>query len=222
MSICASPIKAERARFTLLDICGNPITGEDSAQVTSDSFTEIDVAPNYEDGQQFIQRKANGTPCVNETEASFLTDVDLTVQLCTLDADLIALVTGGQPIEDGDDFSGVVFADGLLNARFSVEVWQPVAGLGACDPEGDQQFIYWAFPHLFDAKIQNFTFQNDVFEFSFQAKSRAASLLWDIGDPYLADTPASDWEPGSHYAYNVTTVAMPEVQCGAITVPDDS
>lgn len=222
MSICASPIKAERARFTLLNVCGVPETGEGSAQVVTDSFTEIGNTPNYEDGQQFLQRKANGTPCVNQREASFLTDVDVNVNLCTMDVDLINMVTGGQPIEDGDDFSGAVFSDGLLNSRFSLEVWQPVAGAGACDEDGVPQFVYWAFPHLFDAKIQNFTFQNDVFEFSFTAKTQAASLLWTIGDPYLADTPASDWTPGSHYGFNITTVDMPEVQCGAIEVPNGS
>jgi len=172
MPVCEAPIKAEVARFTLLDACGAPVFGDGSAQVTTDSFIEIQNSPNYEEGTRFLQRKANGEPCVNEQDPGFLNWVEQTVNLCTLDVDLIALVTGEDPIASATDFVGVQFGDGLLNARFSKEVWQPVAGQGACDAEGNQRWIYWAFPHEYDAQIQEFTFANDVFTFSYMSKTR--------------------------------------------------
>jgi hypothetical protein len=205
MPVCEAPIKAEVARFTLLDACGAPVFGDGSAQVTTDSFVEIQNAPNYEAGTRFLQRKANGEPTVN---------------LCTLDVDLIALVTGEDPIVSvaQADFVGVQFGDGLLNARFSKEVWQPVAGQGACDAEGNQRWIYWAFPHEYDAQIQEFTFANDVFTFSYMSKTRPANPLWDIGNPWLADTPVSAWGPGKHYAFAITTTPPPEAGCGAVEI----
>src|SRR5690606_23417391 len=137
MPVCAAPIKAEVARFTLLDACGAPIYGDGSAQVTTDSFTEIQNSPNYEAGNRFLQRKANGDPCVSEEAPVCLNWIEQTVNLCTLDDDLIAIVTGEDPISSASDFIGVQFGDGLLNARFAKEVWQPVSGQGACDPEGN-------------------------------------------------------------------------------------
>lgn len=220
MSVCESPIKAEVARFTLLDECGIPVTGEGSAQVTTDSFTEITMTPNYEEGQRFLQRKANGEPCVNEQEAAFLNWIEETTNLCTLDVDLIAMVTGEDPIVSvaQNDFVGVQFGTGLLNARFSKEVWQPVTGAGACDAEGNQRYVYWAFPHEFNAQIQAFTFANDVFTFSFNSMTKVASPLWDIGDPWLADSPTSVWGPGKHYAFAITTTPPPEAACGAVEI----
>lgn len=225
MTICAAPIKAEVARFTLLDVCGVPITGEGSAQITTDSFTEIVNSPQYEEGQRFLLRKANGEPCVNERDPGFFNWLQQTITICSLDPDLLAAVTGDPIISETtgeEEHTGVIFGEGLITNKFSLEVWQPVSGEGACDPSGLQRFVYWAFPHIQDGQIQDFTFQNDTFTFSFMSITKAASPLWDIGDPYLADSPVSSWGPGRHYAFNLTTVAPPEPACGAIEVPDES
>lgn len=225
MTQCAAPIKAETARFTLLDICGVPITGEGSAQITTDSFTEIANSPQYEEGQRFLLRKANGQPCVNERDPGFFNWLQQTTTICTLDPDLIAAVTGSPIIATDDteaESTGVIFGEGLLTNRFSMEVWQPISGEGACDAEGQQRFVYWAFPHVLDAQIQDFSFQNDTFTFGFMSITRAAHQDWNIGDPYLADSPAATWGPGNHYAFNITTVAPPEPACGAIELAAES
>lgn len=218
MTICATPIQAQVARFTRVDECGVPIVGALSAQVTTDSFTQIENTPNYEEGQRFLLRKANGEPCVNQRGAGFFNWLEQTVTLCTLDPDLIAMVTGEQLIEDSDESVGTTYGEGLLTARFSMEVWQPMAGEGACDESGAQQFVYWAFPNLGDAQIQAFTFQNDAFTIAWRDISRRTSPLWDIGDPYLADTPVGGWDPGKHFAWATTTVAPPVAACGAVLV----
>jgi hypothetical protein len=212
VSVCANPIRGEIARFTLLDACGVPVTGDGSAQVTTDAWTEITITPNYEDGTRLLQLKANGEPCVNEQGPSFLNWIDEVTNLCTLDVDLIALVFGEDPIVSTAeaDFVGVQFGTGLLNARFSKEIWQPVAG--------NQRWIYWAFPHEYNARVQELTFTNDVFTFGFASMSKPASPLWDIGDPWLSDSPVSTWGPGKHFAFAITTVQPPEPACGAVEI----
>lgn len=212
---CAAPIKAEVIRVTLLNQCGVPLVGEESAQVTTDSFTEVSNSPNYEEGQRFLQRKANGEPCVNERDAGFLNWLEQTTSICTLDPDLIAVVTGDDLVTDGLDNIGVILGGGQNDAHFSTELWQPVSGEGACDASGLQRYIYWAFPHQIDAQIQEFTFANDVFTFGFMSITKPASTLWDIGDPWLADNPAATWGPNKHYAFAITNVPPPEPACGA-------
>lgn len=214
---CASPIKAQVARFTRVDICGVPVTGVSSAQVTTDSFTQIENEPNYEEGERYLLRKANGQPCVNERDPGFFNWLEQTINLCTLDPDLIVTVTGERLISDGVTGTGVALGEGLLTARFSLEVWQPVAGEGACDAAGQPRFVYWGFPNLGDAQIQNFTFENGTFEFAWQDISRKASPLWTLGDPWLADGGA--WGPEEHYAFNITTTPPPSPACGAVLLP---
>lgn len=218
MTICATPIQAQVARFTRVDECGVPITGALSAQVTTDSFTQIQNTPNYEEGQRFLLRKANGDSCVNQRGAGFFNWLEQVVTLCTLDPDLLAAVTGEQLIQDSDESVGTTFGEGLLTARFSLEVWQPMAGEGACDASGLQQYVYWAFPNLGDAQIQAFTFQNDAFTFQFRDISRRASSLWDLGDAWLSDNPTSTWDAGKHFAWATTTVEPPVAACGAVLV----
>lgn len=218
MSVCESPIKGEVVRFTLLDRCGDPVFGPGSAQVTTDAWTEITASPNYEEGTRFLQRKANGQPCVNEQDPAFLNWVEQTTNLCTLDVDLIAMVFGAEPISSATDFVGVTFDDGLLDARFSKEIWQPVAGEGACDSDGNQRWVYWAFPHEYNAQVQEMTFTNDVFTFSFTSMTKRVSPRWDIGDPWLAESPVATWGPGKHFAFSITSVQPPEPACGAVEI----
>jgi hypothetical protein len=187
-------------------------------QVTADAFTQIQNSPNYEDGQRFLERKANGNPCINEVDDGFLNWIEQTVTLCTLDPDLISMVTGDPVITDNGESVGVAIGEGILNSRFSTEVWQEVTGDEACDPEGQQRFVYWAFPHQGDAQIQDFTFENAAFTLAFRNRTKKASTLWDIGDPWLADTPASEWDNQRHFALAITSVPPPEAACGAVQI----
>jgi hypothetical protein len=220
MSVCASPIKGEVIRLTLLNNCGDPIFGPGSAQVTTDAWTEVTATPNYEEGTRFLSRKANGQPCVNLQDPAFMNWVELGTTLCTLDVDLIAVATGEQPISDNaaGDFVGVTFGEGLLTAQYSFELWQPVAGDGECDEDGNQRWVYWAWPRVYNAQIQELTFTNDVFNFAFNSMTKRASARWDIGDPWLADTPTAVWDPGKHFAFSITSVQPPESACGAVEI----
>lgn len=218
MSVCVSPIKGEVIRVTLLNNCGDPVFGPGSAQASTDAWTEVTASPNYEEGTRFLQRKANGAPCVNTQDPSFLNWVELSTTLCTLDVDLIAMVSGEQPIASSTDFVGVTFGEGLLNARSSLELWQPVSGDGECDEDGNQMWVYWAWPHMYNFQIQELTFTNDVFNFQFNTLTRRVSPRWDIGDPWLSDTPTVEWDPGKHMVFAVTSVQPPEPACGAIEI----
>lgn len=214
-ALCASPIQAEVIRVTRLDQCGIPVTGT-NAQAVIDAFTEIGVSPNYEEGQRFLLRKANGEPCVNQKDAGFFNWVVVTPTLCTLDPTVLVLVTGDRLISNGVTGVGAAFGEGILDSHYSIEVWQPVAGSGACDEGGNQQYFYWAFPNLFDSQIQDFTFQNDTFTLGWQSTSQQASTSWDLGDDWLPASGAI--VQGDHYLFSITTVAPPEPYCGTTAV----
>jgi hypothetical protein len=214
---CVAPIQARVARLIKLDVCGNPVTGASSAVVVTDGFVSINPSPQYLDGEEHQQRKANGALCVYQKDPSELTRVDLEINWCILDPDAIVVVTGERLLTTGSATgTGVAYGEGLLTSRFSLEVWQPVVGAGACSASGLPQYVYWAFMNSGNAKVGDFSFQNDVFAFQNTAETKSVGSLW------LSRTGAATWlgsntvEAGEHFLHNVTTGTPPTATCGAV------
>lgn len=212
-TLCGSPLKAEVIRVTRVDICGVPVTGSGSAQVTSRGFVSVQSSPNYEDGQRFLQRQADGAPCVNEIGDPIFNWLDQTVMVCSLDPDLLVIVTGGNLHVTDQQGTGVQVAEGLVTSRFSVEVWQKAAGDLECDPDGNAQYFYWAFPNAGGAQLQQFTMQNDVFEFGWAHMTKRSSSQWDLGESWMT---GGTWGLNRHFGFNITTTPPPDAACGAV------
>jgi hypothetical protein len=214
---CVSPIQARVARLIKLDVCGNPVTGASSSVVVTDGFVSIAPSPQYQDGEEHTQRKANGELCVYQKDASELTRVDITVNWCVLDPDALVVITGERLLSsDGVTGTGVAYGEGQLTSRFSLEVWQPVTGSGACDASGNQQFVYWAFMNVGNSKVQDLTFENAPFQFTTLSESKAVGPLWltrSGAATYLGDETV---ESGEHFLHNITTETPPESTCGAV------
>lgn len=217
---CVAVIKAENFRLIKLDSCGLPVSGAGSAVVVSDGFVQIGVTPNYVDGQTFQQKKANGAMCVNEQDPSELVNVDLEIQLCTMNPDAIAIITGERLLTSGGATgTGVAYGEGPLTARFSLETWQPTTGDDACSPGGLPQYMYWLFGNTGNAKVNGFTFANDVFTYSLKAQTKRWNPLWPTKIGALTTGLNGDTiQSGEHWLHNVTTVAPPAIPavCGAV------
>lgn len=216
VATCASAIQARVARLIKLDICGNPVTGASSAVVVTDGFISIAPAPQYLDGEEHQVRKANGALCVYRKDPSELTRVTLTINWCVMDPDALVVITGERLLANaGSTGSGVAYGEGLLTSRFSLEVWQPIVGSGACDASGNQQFIYWAFPNTGNSKINDFTFENAPLQYTTVSETQAVGPLWGDG-PGSAGPWAPVFTSGEHFLHNVTTVQPPAATCGAV------
>lgn len=214
---CVSPIQARVMRLIKLDTCGNPVTGASSSVVVSDGFVSIAPSPQYLDGEEHQQRKANGALCVYQKDPSELTRVDTTINWCVLDPDAIVVITGERLLTtNAVTGTGVAFGEGQLTARFSLEVWQPIVGAAACSASGQQQYVYWAFMNEGNSKVQDFTFENAVFQFTTLSETKAAGPLW------LSRSGAATWlgsntvDTSEHFLYNITTAAPPTATCGAV------
>lgn len=205
-----APIKARLMRVIRLNECGVPVSGAGSLIVTK-GFISIEVAPEYEDGEEIIVRNADGDLCVNEKDPNSLKRVGLTFTLCQVDPDLIAITAGERVLTTGSapaTGTGVAFGEGALTARYSVEVWQPMAGQGACDISGNPQYMYWAFPNVGNTKIGSMTFEQAALNFNFVSDTKAAAPQWGDGPtspPYLPSALQAD----EHFAFNITTVPPP-------------
>jgi hypothetical protein len=214
-NICASPIKGTHYRLILLDACGVPVTGASGMVLVSKSFVQVQMEPQYEDGEEFFQRTADGTPCVNEQDAPTLKRMQLTVDLCEINPRGVAtaisarvLGTGGPPVTG----SGFAVRSGVPGTHFSLEVWQRVSGAGACDPSGIQRYIYNVWPNIGNGRIGTYTIQNGVSQLQYISDSFEPSLLWGRG-PATPQSLSAPIQASEHWLWEIVTVPPPAESC---------
>lgn len=217
-AVCASAIKGTVMRLVKLDSCGAPVTGADSAVVVMDGFISIAPSPQYEEGEVYQQRNANGAFCINEKGEPELSRVQLAISMCVLDPDGIVLMTGERLLRgSGATGSGVAGGTGLVTARFSLETWQKVTGRGRCNAAGQQQYVYWAWPNTGHAVINDYSIENAPLTFQITAETDSASLLWGDSPGDTSWLPATEVvQEGDHWLYNVTSTPPPTASCGAV------
>lgn len=221
--LCAVPIKGTHIRIVKVDECGNPVTGTGSLIVVTKGFSQVQSEPQYEDGEEFVEKNADGDLCVNDKDGPILKRYQLTVDLCEVDPTAMAFVLDGRLLQEAVTITGTGFAirEGKPTTRFSLETWQRVAGPGACDESGVQRYIYNAWPNVGNAQMGPYTVENAKSTFQFIGETKAAGPGWESGP-----VPPTTWLPtgeivdtDEHYAWNITTTDLPTEQCGPIPWP---
>lgn len=218
---CVTPIKASVIRLIKLDSCGVPVTGASSAVVTFNGFISVSVTPDYEEGTEFVQKRADGSLCVVDKDPNELKRVGLEVEVCTMDPDFQVIASGERLLTTSAPVSGtgVAYGEGPLTARFSLELWQPISGAGACTPDGTQQYVYWLFGNVGNTMVGDFTFENDVFTYSFSAETKSWSTLWPLRIGALSTGLGTNTlQTSEHFLWNITTTPPPVASCGAVLV----
>lgn len=220
--LSAVPIKGRVARFIAVDVCGDPISGgADECQVITKGFIQIQIDPQYEDGEQFRQRMADGTLCVNDDDDDEFTMVNLTITLCGVCPSIASVVTGARLLTSAAPVSGTgaAYGEGTLASHFALEIWQNVTGRGACDASGAQRYVYWAFPNAKSGRINQMTVENGILNMEFQAKTDAVGPLWGDGPGTLGPW-APAFEEDEHFLWNITTTAPPTIpaNCGCTDI----
>ena len=214
-STCATPIKGTHMRIIELDACGVPITGTSGLVVVTKGFVQVNMEPQYEDGVEFFERTADGTPCVNQKDDPTLKRLNLTSQFCEVNVSAAALMISARELTTGTPTTGTGFAvrEGNPDRRYSLEVWQEVAGAGACDASGQQRYIYNAWPNVGATQLGAYMVENGRSTLETTSETRAASPLWLglVGADYL---PVGETiEDDEHWVWNVTTTAPPAIDC---------
>lgn len=225
--ICpVAPIKGTMMRIVKLDTCGVPVTGATSLVVTTNGFVQVNMEPDYEDGEEFFERNADGLACVNQKDQPTLKRFALTMDFCSVDPIAAAFIMSGRlldTVSPATTGTGFAISEGEPENRFSLEVWQRVAGSGACDASGLQRYIYNAWPNVGNTQIGTYTVENARSTLSITAETAGASTLWGNGPGS-----GTSWLPTNrvvnelgeidHWLWNVTTSAPPVAACGSTTL----
>lgn len=227
VSQCATPIKGTHLRVVKLDACGIPVTGTGSMVVVTKGFVQVNLEPQYEDGEEFFERTADGTVCVNQKDDPVLKRYMATIDFCEVNTTMYAFMASARELTvnaAGVTGMGFAFAEGSPTNRYSLEVWQKVAGSGACDATGAQRYIYNAIPNLGASKVGPYSVQNGRSTFQVISETQAGSTTATTG---WLNGPGSgtSWLPagetlgtGEHWLWNVTTTAPPTAACNPTTL----
>lgn len=216
-SNCAAPIKGTHYRMTKIDACGNPVTGTTSA-IVSKAFVQVQLDFQYEDGQEFFERTADGTPCVNQKDDPVLKRLQVTIDFCEVNVTGASYMASARELAVTNTGYGFAVSEGQPTNRYSLEVWQQIAGSGSCDASGLQRYVYHAFPNLGSTKIGGYTIENGRSTLQLVSESRPGSTTASIG--WLAKNGSSTWLPAGfalgtaeHWLWNITSTAPPTAQC---------
>jgi hypothetical protein len=222
-AICGTPIKGTVLRIVQLDVCGNPVTGASSHVIINNLFTQVQMTPQYEAGTDFFERTADGLIGVNQVDPPILKRMQIQVDMMTVDPDMMPYVLSARELTTSAPVSGTGFAmsEGVSTAHYSLEVWQRVAGAGACTPSGLAQYVYNAWPHCYNTQVAAYTISNARSGLSFQADTAAAGTQWLDGPGTLTWLPTGT--PSAltteHWLWNITTNVPPTPGCGFVILP---
>lgn len=222
MAICAAPIKGSHLRVVRVDDCGVPVTGSGALTIVTKGFVQVVMEPDYEDGEEFVERNADGELCVNQKDRPSLKRFGLTVDWCEVDPVLAAYVMSARLLDTASPAvtgTGWAMSEGEPDNKFSMEVWQRVAGSGACDASGVQRYIYNAWPHVGNVQVGSYTIENARSTLQFISETFAASTVWGNGPGTATWMPVGTTvQSTEHWIWNITTTPPPTPVCGPTTL----
>lgn len=211
-SECRSVLKSCLAQFTRLDVCGVPVVGETSV-ITTKGYISVGATAQIEDGDEFVLKNACGELCINEKDCDQFKRYDLELQLCQVDPELLELISNARILVDAlGDSRGFAHGESSLCENFSLELWNKVTG-AACDPGGDPEWYYFAFPWVTNGVMTDVTFENGPLTLTLTAHTKGASTGWGRGPTQVlpASAPALT---SDHLLGYITTVQPPAPACG--------
>ncbi|MFN2592944.1 MAG: hypothetical protein ABR532_08960 [Candidatus Dormibacteria bacterium] len=172
---------------------------------------EVKSTWQVKSGTRFEQRSGCGTVCTVVQEQDDIQGLTLTMDLCQLDAELMAMLTGGTVITVGGNSLG--FIDPPLGQQqqngVCLDVWTQNQNGNSQDP--NYPYIHWAYPRV-TWRSGDATFNEGILNVPFTGVA--------YENPNYEDGPFEDFN------VNITTIrawqletSIPVPLCGAQVLP---
>src|SRR5690606_12982743 len=182
----ASSIAGAAIRVTRLNPDGTLATGE-TASYTMESFISVSFTPEYEEGDEFVQKDANGRVCVTYKAPDTLKRVTLEVAICNPDPEFTEITSGGTILSAEDD-SSIGYAAPLIGVDatpngVALEVWSRAIKGGKNAPVNP--YWHWIFPYVVLRPSGDRTIENGLLANTFEG--------WGVGNSGFASGPDDSW-----------------------------
>jgi len=174
-------------RVTKLDSTGALVTGPSASYVTK-KFVSLGYTPEYEDGDEFTTKAADGSVCQSWKTARTLKRVTITIALCDPDPEFSQIISGGTLLTQGGKTVGwampTVGVDATPNG-VAIEVWSMAISGGR--QTATDRFWHYVFPYAQMQYSGERAIQNDLAATSFEG--------WAVGNAGFGDGPAAPLWP---------------------------
>lgn len=211
---CFGVVRGKRVRVTELNACGVPVTG--LSYVVSEGFVQVTITSELEDGDEYVQKNANGALCINLRSPDSLKRLSVTVDWCKVDPDIIHIITGNPVEVSGTDTVGFRIQEGPADARWALELWTGLDDDEECIG-GVPEYGYLLLPRLTGSTLGDITVENGVTTFQTNGYTES-NPGWGVGPYNVIGDPATPLTVAmasiDHALIRTTVVAPPTAVCG--------
>lgn len=213
-------IRGKRIRVTKVDECGNaPDYGEPCSFVVTSGFVTVTLSAQIEEGEEFLQRTANGDLCINEQADHNFKRWTAEIEFCDVDPELISLLTKVTlETDESGDVVGYRSLEGTVSQRFAFELWSGIADQQCVD---GREYGYFLLPFVGGGTLGDIEIENDVTTFTIENAFTIGGSQWGVG-PYDvvpdgaggAGPLGTAIQPAEHHVQRLTTIAPPDATVG--------
>lgn len=211
---CYSSIQACMLRVARLTSGGVPDPGATNGYI-SDALIQIGSTIEVEAGDEFTQKNGCGALCVSFKDVDRIKRATLALELCTLDAELIELLTGASLITVGGESVGFsIPKSDTTPGSVTVEAWSKAWDGSQQASDGvNALYWHWVWPSV-KWQIGNHTLENGILRVPLTG---IAIENDNIGNGPWNDFPAAADLTAAESVFLDDT--LPTAACGYSTVP---
>ena len=190
----AASIQGVSIRVTRLDAAGNMLT-DPGDSYTTNGFMRMSFTPEYEEGDEIVEKAANGTVCVSYRAPDTLKRVTLEVAICEPDPELTQLMSGGlllrknmgtfaSPDRKSVGWSSPNIGDDPSGFGVAIECWSFAVKDGK--RAATLPYFHWVFPYCRLRLTGDRVIENGMLATTFEG--------YGIGNSLFSSGPDERWE----------------------------
>lgn len=188
MAQYAASVAGMAIRLSRLTESGAIEVGPEASYVTR-KFVSLSFTPEYEEGDEFTTKAADGSVCATYKAPDTLKRVTISIALCDPDPEFTEMIAGGTLLADVDGetvgwAAPPVGVDATPNG-VAIEVWSKALVNGkaaAVNP-----YYHWVFPYAQMHSSGDKVIQNDMLANEFEG--------WGVGNAEFGDGPGAPLWP---------------------------
>lgn len=151
----AASIQGVAIRVTRLDAAGNLLNNDGDSYTTS-AFMRMSFTPEYEEGDEIVEKSADGTICVSYQAPNTFKRITMELAICEPDPELTQLISGGlllrknlgtfaSPNRQSIGWSAPSVGDDPSGFGVAIECWSFAVKDGR--RASTRPYFHWVFPY---------------------------------------------------------------------------
>ena len=190
----AASVQGVAIRVTRLDASGNLLTADGDSYTTS-AFLRASFTPEYEEGDEIVEKSADGTICVSYKAPDTLKRITMELAICEPDPELTALLSGGlllrknfgtlgTPDNQSIGWAAPAVGDNPAGNGVALEVWSFAVKDGK--RATTNPYFYWVFPYVKLRQSGDRVIENGMLANTFEG--------YGLGNQFFGTGPDGRWE----------------------------